>query len=222
MGWGLVLAHPAWAVEDVRLEFDPQPRAGTYSVRVEGVLDAPPAAVRHTLMHLCEIKETTAYLRTCVVFNTRGQEAWSYVVVDPPVLDPRDYTVRRTIVRDLLPDGSGEMHMDFRQAHESGPPPRPGVIRVQVNEGSWLIRPADGGRKTSLVYALTLNPGGSVPLWMARLAARRATPAQLERIERAARQQQQQGKVRLPMEASPWADITPQPLPGPAINTRPD
>ncbi|MBI5495580.1 MAG: hypothetical protein HY904_11200 [Deltaproteobacteria bacterium] len=223
--WACLLslsASFARAGDDFTLQFEPATVPGTYTVRVDAVLDAPPAAVRHALLHFCEYKETTAYMRQCVVFNVQGNEAWSYVLLDPPVLDPRDYINRRTIVQDLQPDGTGVMHLRYRQDHAAGPPPRDGVVRVQVNEGRWELAPRDHGTRTAIVYTLTLNPGGVVPLWMARLVARRAAPESVRRVEAKARDLARSGGVELPNPGAPWATVRVRPIPGAAITTRGD
>lgn len=214
----LLAVAPAWAVEGLVLTFDPSPKKGTYSLTVVAVVDAPALAVRHTLLHICDFKDSYAYMKECVVFNVQDSQAWSYARVNPPVLDPRDYISRRTVVEDLKPDGTGALRIVYQHDHRAGPPVREGIIRVEVNEGHWELVPE--GDKTRITYALTLNPGGVVPLWMARLAARRAAPAQLESIEKIARAQQQQGKVVLPVPGSPWADVKAQPLPGASISER--
>ncbi len=215
-GLGGVL--PASAVEGLVLNFDPAPKKDTYALTVVAVVDAPALAVRHTLLHICDFKDSYAYMKECVVFNVQDNQAWSYARVTPPVLDPRDYISRRTVVEDLKPDGTGALRIVYAHDHRAGPPPREGIIRVEVNEGHWELTPV--GNKTKITYALTLNPGGVVPIWMARLAARRAAPAQLESIEKIARAQQAAGKVDVPVPGTPWADVKAKPLPGAAITER--
>ena len=38
-----------------------------------------------------------------------------------------------------------------------------GVVRVKLNEGSWLAEPLNGGKRTRLTYTLLTNPGGLIP-----------------------------------------------------------
>jgi hypothetical protein len=59
------------------------------------------------------------------------------------------------------------------------------VVRVTVNEGSWLLEPLDGGARTRATYRLLTDPGGSVPGFAADLANREALPGVLQAVRRA-------------------------------------
>jgi hypothetical protein len=49
------------------------------------------------------------------------------------------------------------------------PPPAPGVVRLRVNSGQWLLEPAAGGNRTRARYSMVVDPGGQVPIWLANL-----------------------------------------------------
>ncbi len=66
----------------------------------------------------------------------------------------------------------------------AGPPPVNGVVRVNVHEGQWLLRPIDWGRRCLATYRLRIDLGGSVPAWMGRGRAMHDVPGLFEGIRR--------------------------------------
>lgn len=214
--WLTLAVGPALAVEEVDLVFDDHPAPDSYGVTVKAVVNAPPLAVRHALLRSCDFRRRYSFMDECKVFAVKGDTAWSYTLLDPPVVSPRDYVVVRHVLEDFKPDGTGEMHMSFTHDHSVGPLPRSGVVRVMVNAGSWDLVPRAGGRKTHITYHLMVNPGGRIPLWMARLAARRATPAQLGKVESIAKDLMKERKVLVPVPGAPFDGVTPVPLGLPA------
>lgn len=206
------LAPPALAVSDVHLKLGESTQPNTYAVTVDADVDAPAWAVRSALMHSCDHRERFAYMKECAVFATQGNTAWSYSLVDLPVVSARDYVLVRRVDEDLKPDGTGRMRMRYSHDHNVGPYPRDGVVRVQVNTGYWHIHPVGDGTRTHITYHLEVNPGGSIPVWMARLAARRATPEQLKRIEAIAQHLVKARHKDMPVEGAPWATVKPHPM----------
>ena len=51
-----------------------------------------------------------------------------------------------------------------------------GVVRIKLNEGSWLATPLDGGTRTRLTYTLLTNPGGLIPDFVANMSNTTAIP----------------------------------------------
>lgn len=212
---------PARALSDFEVTSTPTDKPNSYSVTLAGVVDASPAVVRHVILRPCEYREKYKYVDECVIWKTEGNTAWAYTLLDLPVLDPRDYVAVRTVEQDLNPDGSGVMKMTFVEDHTVGPQRRKGIIRVEVNQGSYELTPVDGGKRTRITYALTLSPGGVVPLWIAKIAAKRAGPETLERIERIAQDAQKQKAFEMPVAGQPWAGVKTAPLTLPTVDAPP-
>ena len=66
----------------------------------------------------------------------------------PPLIDPRDYTL---LVKDdshKADDGTIIYGSHWNPANERGPAEKPGTVRVNVNEGSWVLEPIDNGTNT--------------------------------------------------------------------------
>ena len=208
----VLLPAGARAVEALQVEFRPTDAANAYHVEVRGVVDAPILAVRHAVLNNCEFKDSYAYVAECSLFQVQGDSAWVYTVVDAPVLDPRDYIIRRTVEQDLNPDGSGMLSVVFQEDPARGPLERSGIVRVRLTRGRYRLEPVDGGKRTRVTYDLTCDPGGRVPLWMARLAAGRAAPEHMRRTELLAQQIQRRGQPGVPVEGAPWSTVKMSPL----------
>jgi hypothetical protein len=51
-----------------------------------------------------------------------------------------------------------------------------------VNEGSWEIKPTDGGKKSIVVYSVLAEPNTSLPAWIREAAQKKAIPEMFERV----------------------------------------
>jgi hypothetical protein len=95
-----------------------------------------------------------------------------------PMLDDRDFAVRVT----WKSAGNGR-EIQFHTVNDRCPaPPDKGVVRVPVHEGSWLLEPVEGGKRTHAVYRFKMELGGSLPMWMARGRAAKDVPALFDAI----------------------------------------
>jgi hypothetical protein len=148
-------------------------------------VDAPPAVVRRVVTDWTRYAEVMPYTEEGRVVATEedGRVVHLYTLVNPPVVSRRDYTMR------MVDEGvvaGGALRISWTPSAR-GPPPRAGVVRVTVNEGFWLLEPADGGARTRATYRLHTDPGGSVPAFAAALANHEALPGVLQAVRRAAR-----------------------------------
>src|ERR1700722_3345160 len=87
-----------------------------------------------------------------------------YMVLTPPLVGTLDYTIR--VREESLKgiDGATNYHSSWEVANLDGPAPQPGVTRVTINEGSWLLEPI--GNQTRATYTLFTDGGRIPPLIM--------------------------------------------------------
>jgi len=85
-----------------------------------------------------------------------------YMVLKPPLVGTLDYTIRvhEESLKGL--DGGTTYHSRWELANFDGPAPQPGVTRVTINEGSWLLEPI--GNQTRATYTLYTDGGGIPPV----------------------------------------------------------
>jgi hypothetical protein len=86
------------------------------------------------------------------------------MVLTPPLVGSLGYTIRVHKESVKNSDGGTSYHSRWELANSDRPPPRPGVTRVTINEGSWLLEPI--GNQTRATYTLYTDGGGVPPLLM--------------------------------------------------------
>jgi hypothetical protein len=184
----LQAAGDGWSVAsrtgDIEVQERERPGSRVREVRTVAVVDAPPAVVRRALTDWARYVEIMPYTEEGRVVATEqgGKVVHFYTLVNPPVVSRRDYTMR-TVDEGAVEGGA--LRISWTPS-DKGPAPRPGIVRVAVNEGSWLLEPLDGGARTRATYRLLTDPGGSVPGFVADRANREALPGVLKAVRRAA------------------------------------
>jgi hypothetical protein len=175
------------AAEQIGVRAQDTDEPGAFVIEASAILDVSPWGVRHVLLHECDFRHRFAYMSECRLLGSEGHTQWQYSVVSPPRVSARGYAIRKTLVQDLRPDGTGTFQLEWHKDDSRGPPPQRGVIRLVVNEGMWSIRGLGQGMRTHLGYRVKTAPGGNLPLWIARLSAQRAIEEQGRRIEATAK-----------------------------------
>jgi len=176
------------------------------------VINARPQALRYVISNLCRYREEMSHLAYCRVFKVKDNRAWSYALVDAPVIDPRDYVIVSEITQDLAPDGTGTYESRWKLDTTEGPAPRDGIIRLLSNEGVWILRALDGGKKTQVVYRIKCAPGGNIPSRAAGYVQRVTLPDYVNMLERLANMEDRRRGVP-PLKADePWAGVDVLPL----------
>ena len=125
-------------------------------VRGVGEFKGPISALKGILADVAKYSEFMPYTKESRLLPQDAQLC--YMVLKPPLVGSLDYTIR--IHEELLKgsDGGTIYHSRWELANFDGPPPRPGVTRVTINEGSWLLEPI--GNQTRATYTLYTDGGG--------------------------------------------------------------
>jgi hypothetical protein len=131
-------------------------------VRGVGEFNAPILVLKGILADVGKYSEFMPYTKESRVLPQDNQLC--YMVLKPPLVGSLDYTIR--VHEELLKgaDGGTIYHSRWELANLDGPPPRPGVTRVTINQGSWLLEPI--GNQTRATYTLYTDGGGIPPLIM--------------------------------------------------------
>lgn len=155
-----------------------RPGSDIKELKTVGEIDSPPPAVFRVLTDFAAYKDTMPYTEKSEILATEevgGKKAWHfYSLINAPLASRRDYTIRVADESDWQ-DGKGFMKTHW-DVSDKGPAPKDGVVRVKINQGSWLLEPIDGGKKTKATYLLFTDPGGSLPTWIANKANSSALP----------------------------------------------
>jgi hypothetical protein len=131
-------------------------------VRGIGQFNASILVLKGVLADVAKYSEFMPYTAESRVLPQDAQLC--YMVLKPPLVGSLDYTIR--VHEELRKDAEGRTsyHSSWELANSDGPPARPGVTRVTINEGSWLLEPI--GNQTRATYTLFTDGGGIPPLLM--------------------------------------------------------
>ena len=157
---------------------------GAREVRAVGQVDASPKRVFEVVSDYEHQVGNMPYVEKSQVFARTGAEVVFWAQADFPLVSRRDWVVRSTLLPDL---GGGVYGVAWEPATlKQAPPPADGVVRLQVNSGSWRLEPLDGGKRTLATYQLLTDPGGSIPAFLANKANTTALPELFTRVRRRA------------------------------------
>ncbi len=187
--------EPKWEVkaQTKGVTVHSRPKAGSdiKELKTVGEIDSPPHAVFRVLTDLERYKETMPYTEESKVLSKEEQDgkvrAWHfYSLINAPLASRRDYTIRVSDQSDWR-EGKGYLKT-YWNISDKGPAPKDGVVRVKVNEGSWVLEPRENGAKTYATYLLFTDPGGSLPTWIANKANSSALPDIFEALRKLAKE----------------------------------
>lgn len=164
-----------------------RPTAGTpvHELKATGRFELPPEALLAVLLDFDGyVKTMPSTAASKVVLRESDSVAWVYLRYELPFIAPRESVVRMRLERE------GEvtrLSWALGGPREDLVPATPGVIRVDVNEGSWTLEPRDDGRATHVTYRLLSAPGGDVPVSFVNRVNGAGVPRTFEALDRAAR-----------------------------------
>ena len=134
-------------------------------LRAIGDLDAPVAKVQSIVAEVPKYQEFMPYTKESRALSS--DDLLYYMLLDPPIVGERDYTIRVNRESRKAEDGGTAYYSCWELANTEGPPTRPGVRRVNINEGSWLLEPV--GKRTRATYTVYTD-GGGIPPFLANIA----------------------------------------------------
>jgi hypothetical protein len=134
-----------------------------------GEIDAPTRAVHNVIDDFEAYPSFMPYTAECHLIKREDDSILTYQRLSPKVVSDRDYTLR--IRKKAWPSQDGLVYLNqWEPANEFGPAEKPGVLRVKLNEGSWLLEPA-GASKTRATYSIYTDSGGAIPAFIANAAS---------------------------------------------------
>ena len=152
------------------ISFSSRARAGSSlkEFRAVGEIGASSRAVHNVLDDVVAYPDFMPFTKECRIIKKEGDALFAYQRLSPGIVRDRDYTLR--ICRKSWPAQGGLVFLDqWELANASGPGEKPGVLRVKVNEGKWLLEPA-GAAKTRATYCIYTDGGGKLPALLANAA----------------------------------------------------
>lgn len=146
-------------------------------------IKAPVEVVFNVLSDFEHYPEFMPYVKESRVLSRKGDsELVTYARIAPPFVNERDYPLRVRMTRGT-PRNSGVFRIDWTASPKARPEIE-GVVRVKLNEGSWLAEPLHRGKRTRLTYMLLTNPGGLIPHFVVNLSNTIAIPELFEAVKK--------------------------------------
>lgn len=177
-------------------------------MKAYGTIDAPPERVLALLADVEVYEETMPYTEESKLLKRDGNDIYFYTRLDTPLVAKRDYALKITISK----QADGSLKSQWWPANHLAPKAIEGVVRVGVNEGYWLLTPAEGGAKTKAVYFVKTDPGGAIPSWIVNKANTVAVPDVFLSLRKG---------VKLPRFANAKSPIVEAAAPAPAAPAAP-
>ena len=152
-------------VDGVSIYSRAHPGSKLKEFKAVGEIDASTKTVHNVIDDVAAYSSFMPYTRECRVIKQENDSIITYQRLSPKIVSDRDYTIR--IRKKSWPMTNGLAYSNrWEQANEEGPPEQPGVFRVKLCEGSWLLEPA-GPNKTRATYYVFSDSGIHVPAFLA-------------------------------------------------------
>jgi ribosome-associated toxin RatA of RatAB toxin-antitoxin module len=151
-------------------------------------VEVPPEAVFNVLVDFEHYPEFMPYVKESEVLSRTGDnEVVTYARIAPPFISERDYPLKVRLTRGSAGSDDKFKGSTFKVEWTALPEAKPeveGVVRIKLNEGSWLAEPLDGGRRTRLTYTLLTDPGGVIPDFVFNLSNTVAIPELFDAVRK--------------------------------------
>jgi hypothetical protein len=139
----------------------PHPGSHLKEFKAIGEIDAPSHAVHKVIDDVESYSSFMPYTAEARVLERKHNSILTYQRVSPKIVSDRDYTVRIENKSWQAENGIAYFS-EWKPANERGPAEKPGVFRVKLNNGSWLLEPS-GPNKTRATYFVFTDSGIAVP-----------------------------------------------------------
>ena len=144
-----------------------RPHAGSNlkEFKAVGEIDAATETVHKVIDDVEAYPSFMPYTAECRVIERNRDSILTYQRLAPKIVSDRDYTLR--IQKKSWPVENGVAYLNrWEPANEHGPAAKPGVFRVTMCEGSWLLEPTGDG-KTRATYSVFTDSGIVGPAFLA-------------------------------------------------------
>lgn len=143
----------------------PRPGSSLKEFKAVGEIEASSHAVHGVIDDIEAYPSFMPYTVECRLLKRESDSLITYQRLSPKICSDRDYTLR---IHEKSSPGTGGLIYSNRwePANALGPAEKPGVLRVKVCEGAWLLEP-DGADKTRATYSVYTDTGGFIPSFIA-------------------------------------------------------
>jgi ribosome-associated toxin RatA of RatAB toxin-antitoxin module len=164
--WGEPEPTPAeWKLVSIRENVTLYRRArsgpGHYESKAIGEIAAPTEIVQAVIDDVDSYTSFMPYTVESRILKREGDSVIGYQRISTPLTKDRDYTLRIRKTTKKVEGGTSYLNQ-WTTENALGPPERPGIVRVKLCEGSWLLEPI-GADRTRATYTVYTDSGGPIP-----------------------------------------------------------
>ena len=143
----------------------PHPGSHLKEFRAIGEIEASSDAVHKVIDDVEAYARFMPYTAEARVIKRNQKSIVTYQRVAPKIVSDRDYTVR--IEKKSWPANNGIAYLsEWKPANDQGPAEKPGIFRIKLVNGYWLLEP-NGPNKTRATYFVFTDSGIVVPPFLA-------------------------------------------------------
>lgn len=133
--------------------------------KASGEIDAPTRVVHAVIADFENYPRFMPYTAESRLIKREADAIVGYQRLSPKICADRDYILRVRTKSWLAADGVTFVNW-WTPANEFALPEKPGVVRVKICEGGWLLEPR-GATKTYATYSVYTDTGGLIPPFIA-------------------------------------------------------
>ena len=144
-------------------------RTASYESKAIGEIAASTDLVHAVLDDVESYSSFMPYTAECRVLKREEGSVLAYQRISAPLTSARDYTVRVRHTSKKVEGGTRYLSQ-WNTDNAAGPPEKPGIIRVTLCEGSWLLEPT-GPNSTRATYTIYTDSGGMIPSFIKNIGS---------------------------------------------------
>jgi hypothetical protein len=133
--------------------------------KATGGIGAPSGAVSQVIEDVDAYTSFMPYMTECRLLKRESNSVISYQRISPKICCDRDFTLRT--YKSSWPGAAGIVYSNhWESANVFGPAKKPGVVRIELCQGSWLLEPT-AANETHATYSVFTDTGGLIPAFIA-------------------------------------------------------
>jgi hypothetical protein len=149
----------------VRIYSQPHPGSDLKEFKAIGEIDTSSRVAHKVIDDIEGYSSFMPYTAEARVIERKRDSILTYQRISPKIVNDRDYTIR--IQKKSWPAENGLAYLsEWSPANEDGPAEMPGVFRIKLVDGSWLLEP-NGPNKTRATYYVFTDSGIAAPTFLA-------------------------------------------------------
>ena len=118
-----------------------------------GEIAAPSRAVCEVIEDVDAYPSFMPYIAECRLLRRESDSLLSYQRISPKICSDRDFTLRT--YKTSWPGVAGLVYSNrWEAANALGPAKKPGVVRVEFCQGSWLLEPSGARQNSRYLFGL--------------------------------------------------------------------